>query len=142
MIDGTAPAVRRAARRVRWRERVFHVAARLSPRGEPGDDRWYTGALILLYHRVVGDRDRSDDPFAVSRSRFEAQLDWLASRFQLASVGTVADRLVAGAGRVAMQLWRRKSLYQKCGYYAGRRFFGYCICGSVHSGINSRLCKG
>ena len=84
----------RAARRVRWRERVFGTLAPvLSPFGPHA--AWTEGALILLYHRVLAD-DQALDPFAVDRRGFEAQVAYMAERFQLVTVGEIAAQIRAG----------------------------------------------
>ena len=80
-----------ARRRVRWRERIFGLARPLLP---DGDRRWKSGALILLYHRIVDASAIGDDPFAVTPEMFDAQVRWLAARFQLV---TVAELLAESA---------------------------------------------
>ena len=80
-----------AARRVRWRERLFGLARPFLPEGGAS---WNAGALVLLYHRVSASEPH-DDPFAVSLRAFEEQVAWLAQRYSLVTV----DELVARIGR-------------------------------------------
>ena len=62
------------------------------PRGE-SRELWDRGAPVLLYHRVYAERVPRHDPFGVTRAAFEAQVEWLAERFRLCTVGELVEIL-------------------------------------------------
>ncbi len=87
---GRDTIVSAAARRVRWRERIFGLARPLLP---DGNARWNGGALIVLYHRVVAAHKPVRDPFAVTASAFDEQVAWLASHFDVMTVHDLVARI-------------------------------------------------
>lgn len=90
MTEGSR-AVRAAARRVRWRERLFGLARQLLP---DADRSWREGALILLYHRIAD--APGEDPFAVALAEFDRQVEWLRARFGMLSVNELVARMAHG----------------------------------------------
>src|SRR5262245_50386563 len=77
---------------VRWRERVFSIAAMFVR----WPTNWAMGAPILLYHRVVEPGVRTTDPFTVTLDAFANQISWLKERWNLVTMQTLAARLASG----------------------------------------------
>jgi len=77
-----------AARRVRWRERLFGLARPFLPDGSAA---WNAGTVVLLYHRLSASKP-GDHPFAVSVAAFEEQVAWLAQRYTLVTVNALVSR--------------------------------------------------
>jgi peptidoglycan/xylan/chitin deacetylase (PgdA/CDA1 family) len=68
-------------------------------------DGWSGRPFIVGYHRVVEDFARASEDsipsILISRAMLERQIEWIARRFDLASLDEIEARLMTGAG------WRR-----------------------------------
>jgi peptidoglycan/xylan/chitin deacetylase (PgdA/CDA1 family) len=88
-----------ALRRVRWRERIFGLARPFLP---VGGAQWASGALILLYHRIVESGPPPGDPFSVTARDFSRQMEWLARNYRVLTVAGLVEALLRGdRGRLA-----------------------------------------
>jgi hypothetical protein len=87
-------AVRKAHQRVQWRERLMAGASMIFRGGDR--ELWDSGAIIALYHRIAGDRESCQSPFAVRESEFAQQVQELGKRRTLVNVGELVARQRAG----------------------------------------------